>query len=143
MEGIVTPGQFLILKFDFSSVYRGPNMDLAAQSLREYMELVFEEFYNKYATYLDGNHSHRITRSNPGNSMGDCVALVNRVLSNAKRSTGKPLADIRGVSNTATPIKTSTSTIANLDRSIYLWMNMTHSAITFLHPTTLSGRVLT
>ena len=81
-EKTVTPGQFFVLKFDFSTVYRGPNMNMAAQSLRGNLALVFRNFYDTYANYLGGDaskHYDKIDPKDPSISILNCTKLVNDV----------------------------------------------------------------
>ena len=83
---MLVPGQFFILKFDFSRVYRGPNMDMAARSLRINMTEAFQVFYDTYATYLGGGagkHSNKIDPKDPSISMLRCSKFVDNVISEA------------------------------------------------------------
>jgi len=79
-EERVTPGQYFILRFDFSDVTRD-SPELAAQSLRDSVVTSFEDFYDTYATYFGENSSKLyINYQDPANSLTKCVHSVNRVL---------------------------------------------------------------
>ncbi len=93
------PGQYFILRFDFSDVSRDSNPELAALSLKDSMTASFKKFYNMYATYLGENASklyENINSRDPANSLTNCILSVDRVLTNPKESR-EDLAGVQGV----------------------------------------------
>jgi len=98
----VTPGQFFILKFDFSSINRSPNVDAADQFLKDNLTASIKTFYETYSRYLGGDVDKllkNINYTNPNISLLNCIQLVRNVISKAKESREEQLAGIRGVSN--------------------------------------------
>jgi len=96
----VTPGQFFILKFDFSSVYRGPNINKANQSLQACINCSLETFYSTYASYWDRDESElykNIYPEDPVHSLRACSRVVTNLLENAKERDNSRLASIKGV----------------------------------------------
>jgi hypothetical protein len=65
-NGIVQPGRYLILEFDFSCVARPRNMDESAEFLREEISIGLSRFKNHYTQYLGDSFallSGRITQA--------------------------------------------------------------------------------
>jgi hypothetical protein len=101
-KGIVTPGKYFVLKFDFSKVDRSPNLIETNESLKENMARSFQNFYTTYAMYLgeDANKLfENINPRNPAISLEACTGLVLQVLSNARKTRDKQLSSVQGVSN--------------------------------------------
>jgi hypothetical protein len=85
----VKPGQFFILKFDFSCVNRSPDIDNALQSLNRTMAGSFKEFYKTYSTYLGGDEEKLlklIVLERPAESLRRCVRLVQKAISEGRDS---------------------------------------------------------
>jgi hypothetical protein len=96
----VTPGQFFILKVDFSLVDRSPNITHAHQSLQDTIADSFWEFYKTYSTYFAKDEKElleNIAPENPARSLRRCVDLVQEVISKARDSGEERLANIQGV----------------------------------------------
>jgi len=132
-EGRVIPGQYFILKFDFSVVNRNPNLEQADRSLKGIMTDCIENFYATYSRYLGdaSKLSTNINPEDPAQSLQKCVNLIRNKLADSEDD---PLADIRGVGYNLVLLESSV--IANpeicLRRSMYWWMNMMLSAKTGL-----------
>lgn len=100
MDGRVTPGQFFILKVDFSLVNRSPNIAKAHQSLQDTIADSFWAFYKTYSTYLGKDEKElleNIAPENPARSLRRCVDLVQEVISKARDGGEERLAGIQGV----------------------------------------------
>lgn|SRR5271154_7046530 len=93
-EGKVKPGQYFILKFDFSTVERSPDVDAAARYLKMSISQTFEEFYNTYVTYLGEDAKTLIDPDSPALSLRRCVERVNSAI---QKSGDESLTDIQGV----------------------------------------------
>jgi len=52
-EKYVKPGQYFVLKFDFSTIQASPDLAEANRRLIVALNSSFQDFYEKYATYLD------------------------------------------------------------------------------------------
>ena len=90
------PGQFFILKFDFSSVNRSPDIGEANRSLKDTMAGSFRDFYRTYSAYLGGDKKEllkNIVLGNPADSLHRCVGLVQDAISSGEER----LAGIQGV----------------------------------------------
>jgi hypothetical protein len=100
-EGKVKPGQYFVLKFDFSAVERSPDVRDAVRHLKNAISLSFEDFYDIYFTYLGDDAKNLIDPNSPAVSLRRCVKKVNSVISKAREEgapeRSKPLADIQGV----------------------------------------------
>jgi Predicted AAA-ATPase len=99
-EGRVIPGQFFILKIEFSIINPCPNMRLAHQRLVDCLNSSIGEFYDMYAGYLGGNLTelHRnINTKDPNLSLKKCVLAVQSALSQAYKQENKQLANVQGV----------------------------------------------
>jgi len=99
-EGRVMPGQFFILKFDFSTINRSPNIMEANQGLKKSLNFSFEEFYDTYATYLGRNVTDlygNIDSEAPNLSLEKCTLLVQDAISQAQKQGNKQLASVQGV----------------------------------------------
>jgi hypothetical protein len=76
------PGQYFVLRFDFSPIRCSPDLAEADRNLIKSLNSSFEEFYETYATYLDeditslcGNNSE-----DPSLSLQKCNRVVHRAL---------------------------------------------------------------
>ena len=104
----MSPGQFFVLKFDFSPVNRSPNIDEVDQYLKKNIATSFRTFYKTYSIYLDENADadklfKNIDPRNPASSLVNCTELVHDVISKARERGEERLAGIQGVSNRAAP----------------------------------------
>lgn len=97
------PGEYLVLKFDFSIVDRCPDLDKAAGGLAEYINQTVLEFYEKYGEYL-GRSADQLISENmnsmyPINNLGKLVRTVDKAIKKAIRSGDEkhPLANLKGV----------------------------------------------
>ena len=117
MDGRVTPGQFFILKADFSLVNRSPNIDKAHKSLQDTIADSFWAFYRAYSTYFGESEKElleNIAPENPARSLRNCVHLVQKAISKARDSGDERLAGIQGVRIDCS-ISSSLWMIANLE----------------------------
>jgi len=48
----VIPGQYFVLKFNFSEVNPQSNLTEATEALTKFLNASIEEFFERYATYL-------------------------------------------------------------------------------------------
>ncbi|GJJ77513.1 hypothetical protein EMPS_09872 [Entomortierella parvispora] len=100
-SGKVTPGQYLILSFDFSAVSRSPDMKAAERSLAGMINNSTEDFYQLYAPYLGEYTGNQLTyelisSSDPVISFRKCVTLVQKAL-NAAKEVEDPLFGVKGI----------------------------------------------
>ena len=95
----MTPGQFFVLKLDFSKVKRSINLEQADRSLIKFLNLSIEKFYKNYAKYLGDltDLKRNIDCDDPNISLQNCVELVEDALSKAQERGDKQLAGVRGV----------------------------------------------
>ena len=87
-NGIVTPGTYIVLKFDFSQVLRSPNLNETNEKLNGNITQSFEDFYTTYSTYLGENEEElykNIVPGDPARSMVKCVKWIRNVLSKARK----------------------------------------------------------
>jgi hypothetical protein len=94
------PGRYFVLKFDFSSVQANPDLTEANQNLIVALNSSFEDFYEKYATYLDDNVTGlcgNIDSKRPNVSLQKCNRLVQRALSRARKRKNEQLAGVEGI----------------------------------------------
>jgi hypothetical protein len=102
-SGIVQPGQYLILQFDFSRVARPHNMDESTEFLRREINRGLSEFKLEYTEILGGESFASATsgfiQNDPAGNLIDLVNAVDRVLRGVQKQ-GKndhPLWGIQGV----------------------------------------------
>ena len=98
----VTPGQYLILTFDFSAVNRSPDVKTPEESLNAMINNAIRDFFRTYAQYLGEVTSEQLIAKNinPSGSIGSlsgCVNLVKETL-DAVREMNDPLYGVKGVS---------------------------------------------
>jgi hypothetical protein len=82
------PGRYFVLKFDFSPIQASPDLAEANQNLVVSLNSSFEDFYETYATYLDGDVTGlcgNIDSKRPSISLQKCNRLVQRALSRARK----------------------------------------------------------
>jgi len=101
-NGIVKPGQYLILEFDFSRVTRTPKIDESVESLKREMNRGLSKFMHVYSKDL-GESFASITSgfvpSDPAGNLTDLIKAVDRALQGIQKR-GKeshPLWGVRGV----------------------------------------------
>ena len=94
-ERTVTPGQFFVLKFDFSPINCSPNFEQADRALKARITNSLKKFYITYAMYWDVDElSKNIDPENPAESLWACVEAVNDLLRKARERDDKRLAGI-------------------------------------------------
>jgi hypothetical protein len=100
-SGKVTPGQYLILTFNFSAVHRSSDLKTAEDSLGGMINNSIKKFYKTYAPYLGETTSEQLIDKNSAHSavgsLGACVNLVKEILNNI-RDEDDPLYGVKGVS---------------------------------------------
>jgi len=115
-ERTVTPGQFFVLKFDFSPINCSPNFEQADRALKARITNSLKKFYITYAMYWDVDElSKNIDPENPAESLWACVEAVNDLLRKARERDDKRLAGIWGVIDSSL-----NSALANIEPQIYL-----------------------
>jgi hypothetical protein len=97
VEGKVKPGQYFVLKFDFSRATRSLDVAEADKALKRMISTDFELFYDTYGMYLGEDASKKINPDDPADSLTRCVMLVNKALKDARQRGDKALADVQGV----------------------------------------------
>ncbi|KAG0131609.1 hypothetical protein HOY82DRAFT_539353 [Tuber indicum] len=101
-ENKVIPGQYLILKFNFSEVQRMRDLNEAAHGLATNIILSLKQFYRTYYPYLGSPHCQLISENiNSGdaiNSLRNLVGIVDYTLREVKSrgDTKYPLANVKG-----------------------------------------------
>ncbi|KAK3809463.1 MAG: hypothetical protein J3Q66DRAFT_405465 [Benniella sp.] len=101
-SGKVTPGQYLIVSFDFSAIERYPDLNIARNNPSRRILRNFKAFYRSYAPLL-GDTSAELIRNNvvkePLDSLANCVDLIEEVLISVNSVTKRdaPLSGIKGV----------------------------------------------
>ena len=93
-EGKVKPGQYFILKFDFSKAERSQDINDAARNLKKTITRAFEVFYKTYVTYLGEDAIKLIDPDSPTISLKRCVSRVNSAI---QKGDDESLTDIQGV----------------------------------------------
>ena len=99
----VRPGEYLVLKFDFSVVNCSPDLNEAAKSLANSIIGRLEYFYHVNSKYLGGHASQlireNIDQQNPIGSLKRLVMLFNLAIKDAVKSKDAehPLANVKGV----------------------------------------------
>ncbi|KAF9537232.1 hypothetical protein EC957_008604 [Mortierella hygrophila] len=96
----VTPGQYLILTFDFSAVNRSPDVKTAEDSLNAMINNAIGNFYRTYAQYLgEASSGHLIDKNIDSGAVGSlsrCVDLVAETFE-AIREMNDPLYGVKGI----------------------------------------------
>jgi hypothetical protein len=102
-NGIVQPGQYLVLRFDFSRVIRRRNINESMRSLEREINRGLLEFKHAYAKDLGESfvsETSGFIHNEPTGNLADLVHAVDRALQDIQKGNEKshPLWDIRGVS---------------------------------------------
>ena len=93
--GKMKPGQYFILKFDFSRIARSPDDKAADRSLKNSINGSFRRFYNTYGEHLGEDANSLINPDEPSQSLEQCVEKVNSAI---QKRGNEALAGIQGVS---------------------------------------------
>ncbi|RPA91704.1 hypothetical protein L873DRAFT_270356 [Choiromyces venosus 120613-1] len=99
----ITPGEYMILKFNFSAVNRTRDLNKAAQGLAVSIIRNLKGFYGDYYSYFGESLGQLISESidqgDAINSLANLVQLVNRTLWEVKNGGDKkhPLANVKGI----------------------------------------------
>ena len=101
-DGIVQPGQYLVLHFDFSCVARTLNMDKSAEFLGREINRGLERFKLEYTEDLGQSfalETSRFKESDPAGNLRDLIEAVHRALQGIQKSDKEshPLRGVRGV----------------------------------------------
>ena len=94
------PGQYFVLKIDFSRATRNLNIAGADKSLRRMISWALKRFCDTYTMYLGEDASKEIDPDDPADGLITCVTLVNKALEDARQRGDKALADVQGVGMT-------------------------------------------
>jgi hypothetical protein len=90
-EGKVKPGQYFVLKFDFSKINTNPDLTKANETLIRILNSSIKRFYKKYTAYLGGNFEalcQGINSEDPNVSLEECVNSVEYAIKNDEQLTG-------------------------------------------------------
>jgi len=82
-EGKVKPGQYFVLKFDFSEVRPNPNLTEANETLIKFLNSSLEAFYETYAAYLGRDVTdlcQTIDSKEPNVSLRRCAQSVRHAI---------------------------------------------------------------
>jgi hypothetical protein len=101
-NGMVKPGQYLILEFDFSRVARPRNIDESVEFLREEINRRLSRFKINYTKFLGQSFASETSGFKENNPAGNLAALVEAVdyaLQDIhdRGEEGHPLWGVRGV----------------------------------------------
>jgi len=94
------PGQYFVLRFDFSTIQASPDLAEANRNLIVALNSSFRNFYQTYATYLDEDVTSlygNIDRQSPSESLRNCNLLVQNALSLAREEDNEQLAGVQGI----------------------------------------------
>jgi hypothetical protein len=94
------PGQYFVLKFDFSTIQVSPDLTAANKSLIVALNSEIRKFYKTYATYLGKDLTslcENIDSERPSESLRNCNELVKDALSQARKEGNEELGDIQGI----------------------------------------------
>ncbi|KAF8432803.1 hypothetical protein BGX38DRAFT_1146330 [Terfezia claveryi] len=90
-ERRVNPGQYFVLKFDFSQIDASSDLPEAEKNLTDFLNYSIKQFYRKYAAYLGGNFTdlcQKIDDKNPNASLRWCTDLVRYAIQQDERLSG-------------------------------------------------------
>ena len=96
-KNIYKPGQYFVLRFDFSRIGAPPDLEKANQNLIVALNSSFRDFYETYATYLGEDVAdlcREIEREDPSLSLENCARLVQNALREQKN---EELAGVKGI----------------------------------------------
>ena len=101
-NGIVKPGQYLVLEFDFSRIPRPLKLDESVEFLRAEINDELTEFKREYTDDLGQSFALATSgfkENDPTGNLKKLVKAVHRALRDIKRKGGKnhPLRDVQGV----------------------------------------------
>jgi hypothetical protein len=94
------PGQYFILRFDFSTTNANPDLAEANKALIRSLNSSFKNFYKTYTTYLGEDVTGPcgdIDNDEPSLSLESCALWVEDVLRRAKKDENEQLAAIQGI----------------------------------------------
>ncbi|KAF8420743.1 hypothetical protein BGX38DRAFT_1307597, partial [Terfezia claveryi] len=94
-ERRVNPGQYFVLKFDFSKIRPRPDLPEANKILMDYLNYSIRAFYREYAAYLGGNFTdlyQNIDNRDPIINLLECAKSVQYAIQQDER-----LAGIEGI----------------------------------------------
>jgi Predicted AAA-ATPase len=94
-EGKANPGQYFVLKFDFSEINPRPDLTEANETLTKFLNYSLETFYGRYTAYLGGNFAdlcQNIDSNQPNLSLQRCAESVRDAIEQDER-----LAGIEGI----------------------------------------------
>jgi hypothetical protein len=94
------PGQYFVLRFDFSTMNASPNPAEANQDVIERLNSSIKIFYQTYAAYLGEDVAdlcQNIDSTRPQTCLENCAILVQNALSRARKQKNEQLAGIRGI----------------------------------------------
>ena len=86
-EGKVIPGQYFVLKFDFSKIDPSSDLTQAHKTLVVFLNSTLKRFYKTYATYLS-ERCGNIDSERPNESLHNCVELVRNAIKYDERLDG-------------------------------------------------------
>jgi hypothetical protein len=92
------PGQYFVLKFDFSSILASPDLAEANKNLIVALNSSFRKFYKTYATYLGEDFTSlcgNIDSKRPSESLYNCNELVQDALS--REEDNEELDGVQGI----------------------------------------------
>jgi Predicted AAA-ATPase len=87
-ENYVEPGQYFVLKFDFSKINPNPDLVEANKALLKFLNSSLETFYRTYTAYLGGNFAdlcQKIDINEPNLSLQRCAELVQDAIKQDER----------------------------------------------------------
>ncbi|KAF9949898.1 hypothetical protein BGZ70_001591, partial [Mortierella alpina] len=95
----VSPGQFFVLRFDFSAFDRSMDRSEAKHNLNQLLNRSIKKFYRTYEPYLRMSADYLIEnfiKDNAAESLSECVDVVHAILSSIETSKD-PLSRIKGI----------------------------------------------
>lgn len=101
-NGMVQPGQYLILRFDFSRVTRNCNVNEPTNSLEGEINRGLSKFKLDYSAHLGDSFASAISHfppKEPAGNLADLIIAVDHTLRGIQERGDKnhPLRDVRGV----------------------------------------------
>src|SRR5947209_7413551 len=82
------PGQYFVLKFDFSEINPSPDLTEAHEILVKFLNSSLETFYRRYTAYLDGNFTDLRDSKQPNLSLRRCAESVRYAIEQDERLDG-------------------------------------------------------
>jgi hypothetical protein len=101
-NGIVQPGRYLVLHFDFSRVARPPNIDESVESLKREINRGLSGFMRDYTEYLGESFASTTSgfiQNDPAGNLTDLVIAVDYALQgiHMRGEESHPLWGVQGV----------------------------------------------